>query len=75
MLESFGFFLEDKADDAGAMVLEAMLEDCQALVLDDMKIEHALDVTKEKKASPLSSQRTQSFVGDYRPTFCEGKRY
>ena len=63
-LESIGFYLEDKVDAAGTMVLEAMLEDHHTPILDDakvepgedvMKVEPGMDVMKEPKSCPLSA--------------------
>ena len=82
-LESFGFYLEDKVDAAGVMVLEAVLEDRQTPILDDMKVkpkedvmkvELGKDVIEEPKSFPLLTQRSQSLARDYRPTFCDEKR-
>ena len=83
-LESIGFCLEDKVDAAGAMVLEAMLEDRQTPVLnvakvepeeDVLKDEPGVDVMNEAKSCPLSAQRSRLPAGNYRPTFRDGKRY
>ena len=75
VLESYGFYLEDKVDAVGAMVLEAMLEDHHTSILDEVKVELGEDVMEEPKSCPLSAQRLRSPAVDYCPTFRTRKHY
>ena len=56
------------------MVLEAILEECHASLLDVVKIKPRVDV-KKPNSFPLSIWKSLSISGDYRLIFREGKRY